>query len=498
MLIFTSTITASAVQIVFNVNMSAQMALKEFKPSAGDYVSVSCDARNNWSTTALLLTRSPGDKNIYTGAFDFTNAPGTTINYKYYIGAGGSGTWENDGLGPNNARNRQLTMPPTSEALPLVYFNNLTNAYSLISDNPPFRTHIVGVDLSLLDYYQNRGVIYKKNGQRVNVLQMLKGMGVNCVRLRLFTSSAAQAQADPEDYVNNLTYTVPLAQEVKANGLQFLLDFHYSDTWAGVGAQTIPSAWTNLSFVQLVQKMHDYSSNTIAIFARAGVMPDYVQVGNEIDNGILWPYGEVGKTYDTSAHWSQLAQLLDAAIQGIGDSAGAKMPKIVIHISQGGNWGSTEFFFDNLIRQRVPFDIIGESYYPIYNISLARLSNCLTKATERYNRPAFVVETAFPWNSSHYTNVIGIPCTTNGQVQFVESLAQIIKRVPRQMVPGVFWWGAEYPANWSWSWFDSNGNVFPVASAFGQLAAPDPLNGNLTDSNKRFVAEPFIGGCAGF
>lgn len=468
--VLASYLLASAAQITFKVNVSAQVALENFNPAAGDYVSVSCDAFN-WSTTALLLTNGPLDSNVYAGTFNFTNASGTTINYKYFMGSGeGGGIWENDGLGLNGAQNRQFAMPLTSQTLPLVYFNNFDNlpkVYSLFSTNPPFHGNIVGVDLSLLDYYQGQGTIYKNNGQRVNVLQMLKGMGVNCVRLRLFTSNAAQAQGDPKDYINNLTYTVPLAHEVKTNGLQFLLDFHYSDTWAGRGVQTIPSAWTNLSFVQLVQEVHDYSSNAIATFAAAGAMPDFVQVGNEIEGGTLWPYGEVDGSYDTPKQWSQLGQLLNAGIQGVKDAAGANMPKIIIHISDGGNWGNTKFFFDNLIQQQVSFDIIGESYYPVYNISLASLSNCLSQATARYNRSVFVAETAFPWNSSSSSNIVGIPCTTNGQVQYVKALAQVVKSVPGEMLSGVCWWGAEYPGDGNWSWFDSSGNVFPVASVFG-------------------------------
>lgn len=484
-LLFTSTITVSAVEISYSADMSAQITLKNFNPAAGDYVSVPCDTLNNWSTTASLLTNSPSNTSIYTGTFNFTNATGTTVNYKFFIGAtnGGGGTWEDDGFGPNGARNRQFTVPSASEALPLVHFDNLTNGSSLFSTNPPFHGNVVGVDLSLLDYYKSQGMTYKNNGQPGDVLQMLKAMGVNCVRLRLFTSSAAQAQADPYDYINNLSYTVPLAQQIKSNGLQLLLDFHYSDTWAGPGKQTIPSAWTNLTFTQLVQKVDEYSSNAVATFKAAGATPDYVQVGNEIDGGMLWPYGEVTGSYNTPAQWSQLGQLLDAGIQGIKDGAGTNMPKIIIHISQGGSWGNTQWFFDNLIQQQVPFDIIGESYYPIYNISLASLSNCLTQATKRYNRSVFVAETAFPWNSSPSTNVVGIPCTTNGQVRFVAALAQVVKSVPGKMVPGVFWWGVEYPGNWKWSWFDGNGNVFPVASAFGQMASPVVFGTSLTGTN---------------
>ncbi len=111
---------------------------------------------------------------------------------------------------------------------------------------------LAGADMSDLAYFESRGMVYKDNGQVGDALQILKNHGINCIRLRLWTSSAAQAQSDPWNYNCNLDYTVPLAQRVKNAGLLFLLDFHYSDTWADGGHQVIPGAWANLGFDQLV------------------------------------------------------------------------------------------------------------------------------------------------------------------------------------------------------------------------------------------------------
>src|SRR5205085_1438776 len=107
---------------------------------------------------------------------------------------------------------------------------------------------ITGADLSHLAYLESKGVVYKDSGVTQDALVLMKNKGLTCARLRLFTSSAAQAAADPYDYINNLDYTVPLAVRVKNAGLKFLLDFHYSDTWADPGNQAKPSAWTNLTF----------------------------------------------------------------------------------------------------------------------------------------------------------------------------------------------------------------------------------------------------------
>ena len=179
---------------------------------------------------------------------------------------------------------------------------------------------------------------------------------------------------------------------------------------------------------------------------------------------------------------------MKAAIQGISDAAGTNMPKIVVHIDRGGDWATTEWFFDNLNQQAVPFDIIGESYYPFYHGPLSNVANCLTNAAKRYAKPVIIAETAFPWINSYWTtNIYGIPGTTNGQVQFLVALAQVVKSLPARLGAGIFWWGAEYQqansVNESGfntaSFFDSGGNVLPVADAFGQLVAPITLNPSL-------------------
>lgn len=348
---------------------------------------------------------------------------------------------------------------------------------------------LAGADMSHLVFFEDRGTIYQDGGQIGDALTMLKSRGVNCVRLRLFTSTGVQAQADPYNYTNNLAYTLPMAVRVKNAGLKFLLDFHYADSWADPGKQTKPAAWTNLNFTALKQQLRSYSSNTIASFNAAAAMPDYVQIGNEIIGGMLWNDGRVGGSYDNPAQWSQLAQLMTNAIQGVKDAAGANQPKIIVHIDRGGDWGATQWFFDNLIARQVPFDIIGESYYPWWHGSPDALRNCLTNAAKRFNKPVMVLETAFPRSGS--TDIYGIPATTNGQVQYVTLLAEIVKSVPGGKGAGIFWWGTEYQQLSGYglagfdrrSFFGPGGNVLPVAGAFGQLTAPAMMNASLSGNN---------------
>jgi arabinogalactan endo-1,4-beta-galactosidase len=347
---------------------------------------------------------------------------------------------------------------------------------------------LAAADFSDLAFFESRGVTYKDGGQVQDGVQIFKNHGINCVRLRLWTSSASQASSDPYNYINNTTYTVPLAVRVKNAGLLFSLDFHYSDTWTDPGHQATPSAWSSLNFAQLLQQMRSYNSNTIVTFAAAGAMPDYVQIGNEITDGMLWTNGQLSGTWGTSnPSWIRLGQLMNAAIQGIKDATnatGATMPKIIVHIDRGGDWATTKSFFDNLNAQGVPFDIIGESYYPFYQGSPTNLNTCLSNAAIRYGKPIIVAEDAFPYTntcpSAWLTNLFGYPPTPAGQVSFVAAIGQIIRNVPNGLGLGYFYWGTEYQAangvneagyNTA-SFFDQNGNLLPVANAVGSMGAP--------------------------
>jgi arabinogalactan endo-1,4-beta-galactosidase len=227
-----------------------------------------------------------------------------------------------------------------------------------------------------------------------------------------------------------------------------------------------------------------------------------VQVGNEITSGMLWPAGKVSG--NGGASWSQLGQLMIAAVQGIRDASGAHMPKIIVHIDRGGDWATTMWFFDNLTAQGVPFDIIGESYYTFFQGSPESLSNCLNNAAARYGKPIIVAEDAFPWTNScpsSWTNSLyGYAPTVDGQVSFIAAIAQIVKSVPNQLGAGFFYWGAEYQAAWgvneagynTSSFFDFSGNVLPVADAVAGMAAPLLLS-PVVDGSYLRLQWPFSG-----
>jgi arabinogalactan endo-1,4-beta-galactosidase len=479
---FAATSLIPAVQVTYQVNLGVQIALGNFRPGIDTVFVSGTFSSPNWisssAASAYTLTPIAANTNIYVISINLTAPPGFNEQHKFVINPNNSYlnlNWEN----VTGGGNRFFQLAATNMALPVVYFSD----QSIEQPSFPF---IAGADFSLLPFFTDRGIVYKDHGQVQDGLAILKNHGITCVRLRLFTGTAP-ITTNAYNYTNDLAYTLPLAVRVKNAGMQFLLDFHYSDSWADPGKQWVPYAWSNLTLTTLIQQMHDYNSNTIASFKAAGAMPDFVQIGNEITPGCLWPLGN----NNTSAGWTNFGKLLNAAVQGITDAAGAQMPKIIVHIDRGGDWGTTQWFFDNLLAQNVPFDIIGESYYPWWHGSLNSLANCLTNAAKRYDKPIVVAETAFPWTNTFYTtNIYGISPSPTGQVQFLTSLAQVVKSVPSRMGAGVFYWGSEYQAvsgvneagfNTA-SFFDAHGNFLPGGDVVGQMAAPLNVAATLNGS----------------
>src|SRR5262249_44730329 len=141
--------------------------------------------------------------------------------------------------------------------------------------------YAVGADVSFLKQAEDRGTAFKDEGKARPGLRILQDHGYNWGRLRLFHS--------PQALPNNPASTITLARTAREQGFKFLLDFHYSDTWADPGKQYTPAAWKGKSHEELVRAVFEYTRETIAAFRAAGVLPDMVQVGNEVINGMLWP-----------------------------------------------------------------------------------------------------------------------------------------------------------------------------------------------------------------
>jgi arabinogalactan endo-1,4-beta-galactosidase len=288
---------------------------------------------------------------------------------------------------------------------------------------------IVGADVSFLRDMELKGVTFEDEGQVHPGLEILRHHGYNWIRLRIMN--------EPTVLPNTLAYTLAEAKAAKALGFRFLLDFHYSDDWADPAHEKTPAAWAELSHDALVKAVFNFTRDTIAAFREQGAMPDMVQIGNEVTSGMLWPDGRLPD------RWAQFAELLTAGVRGVEEGKGElPRPAIMIHIDQGGGEETTRWFFDNLIVNKVPFDVIGQSYYPWWQGSLKDLKDNLTFMANRYKRPIVVVETAYDWRDGEVFKQGKPPFaqTPEGQAAFFAAVIRTVEETPNGLGKGVFWW----------------------------------------------------------
>lgn len=354
-------------------------------------------------------------------------------------------------------------MVPCFLALLVASCSTLRPGGGASSDAAAFRPrhlteYAIGADLSFLRQAEARGAKFKDDGVVEPALQIFRAHGYNWIRLRLFVH--------PTRLPNNLDYTLAEAREAKALGYKFLLDLHYSDTWADPGKQFTPKAWANMTHAELVREVYTYTRDTIEKFRAAGVLPDMVQIGNEVTNGMLWPDGRL------PAHWDHFADLEKAGVRGVdAGSAPERRPLIMIHIDQGGNRAKTRAFFNRLDSYGVNFDVIGQSYYPWWQGSLLDLRDNLEFMARTYHKDIILVEVAYNWKPTEYVNHPGpFPETPAGQRDFLAAVNRLVLAAPDGLGRGVFWWepAVTGPLRRR-GMFDDAGNALPVITVFDSL-----------------------------
>ena len=320
--------------------------------------------------------------------------------------------------------------------------------------------YAVGADLSFLKQAEDHGLVFKDRGQAKPGQRIFKEHGYNWARFRLFQS--------PDQLPNNLSYTLACARTAKELGFKFLLDFHYSDTWANPGKQFLPKAWDGKSHAELVTAVFEYTRDTLAAFGAAGVPPDMVQLGNEVIGGMCWPDGRLPQ------NWDHFAELVQAGVRGVTAGGGAPRPRIMIHIDRGGDQPRTKAFFDKLNSYGIQYDVIGQSFYPWWHGSLAELQTNLAFMAEAYGKDIVLVETAYNWRPAEYRNQPGpFPESPAGQRDFLAAVNRLVQATPHDLGKGVFWWE---PAVEGWlrgrGMFDDEGNALPVLGVFNPPSQP--------------------------
>lgn len=339
---------------------------------------------------------------------------------------------------------------------------------------PKAKEFLVGADVSMLGRIEKLGGVFRKDGQPADALALMKNGGLNAFRLRLFVNPNHR-----EGVVNDLEYTLALAKRIHALGAPLLLDIHYSDTWADPAHQIKPADWAALDFPALEKRVQEYTAQVLGAFKEAGVLPAMVQVGNEITPGFLWPDGKLSGAGSAEERWDRFTRLVKAGIRGVKQALGpGDHVKIMIHVDRGGDWKATRWFFENLIKRGVGFDVIGQSYYPWWHGALGDVRRNLSETARMFHKDIVIVETAYPYrNKESWDNEPNMAWAVSplGQKQFLEDLADVVRATPGGHGLGVFYWYPEaLPVSGMVIWnegatalFDEKGNALPALSAMG-------------------------------
>ena len=317
----------------------------------------------------------------------------------------------------------------------------------------------VGGDISMLTKYEEAGVIYKdKSGNTVSdVLAFFKQEGLNSMRVRLFVDpSKASATHQKEGVVQDLDYVIALGKRIKSAGLSFMLDFHYSDTWTDPGKHSTPSAWNGMTVEQITQRVYDYTKECLNKLNEAGAIPDFIQPGNEITYGMLWPTGHIYPAGDgqDGGTWDNFTGYLASAIKACKESCPSAQIVIQTELSKSQNVTN---FYNTLKSYTNDYDVIGLSYYPHYHGTLATLENTIKTLESTYtDKKIQIVETGYyhKWYPDNATYKISTfpnwPATDAGQKQFTQDLIAMLNN--HSSVDGLYWWfpeANEYGLDWN-------------------------------------------------
>ncbi|MEO3817999.1 arabinogalactan endo-1,4-beta-galactosidase [Plantactinospora sp. B24E8] len=357
------------------------------------------------------------------------------------------------------------------------HFDDLTLTPTTGESGPALA--IAGADVSHLTKNEHHGAVYRdRTGPPRDALRILRANDVNYARLKVWV--------DPADGFSDKADVLAKARRAHALGMGLLIDFHYSDTWADPGKQFKPAAWADLPFDQLRQAVYDHTHDVVSALRRQGTPADMVQVGNEINGGMLWPDGR----WD---NWDRLATLLTAGSTAVTDAS--PRTRVVLHLAEGGDNGGHRWWFDNAVARGVPFDVIAVSHYTYWHGPLGALQANLLDLTSRYGKPVVVTETAYGFTlaeSDHETNIFnaalqqvgGYPATPAGQAEAVRDMITTVSAVPGAL--GIFYWEPTWTAVDGAGWdpadptsgdgwenqalFDYAGRALPALRVLGDAA----------------------------
>ncbi len=342
---------------------------------------------------------------------------------------------------------------------------------------------ISGVDLSYVNQVEDHGGKFRVKGVEADPFRIFREHGANTVRVRLWNNPEWTKALNNGKSYSDLADVIKTIRRAREAGMMVNLDLHYSDDWSDPAKQAVPKAWEGLALPVLKDSVYNYTLAVLNQLNLLGLVPEMVQVGNENNNGIMFPVGKV-----INGDWSSFASLINSGIDAVRDfsKTSSIKPRIIIHVAQLQNafpW------LKNLTAAGVTdFDIIGLSHYFKWSevTSMQAISDTISAIRNKYGKEVMVVETAYPWtslNADQYSNVISgtdafpqYPATPEGQQRYLCDLVDAIRRGGGK---GIMYWEPAWISSslrdqWgqgsSWdncTLFDFDGNALPAMNCLG-------------------------------
>ncbi|MDE3234741.1 MAG: glycosyl hydrolase 53 family protein [Bacteroidota bacterium] len=319
---------------------------------------------------------------------------------------------------------------------------NTTTSSTSTSDTSSFAK---GADIGWLSQMEASGIqFYNSNGQQQDCIAILKSKNINSIRLRVWVNPAG-GWCGTSDIIK---------QAVRASnmGMKILIDFHYSDYWADPGKQNKPKAWASLDFNSLVDTIYTYTKNVLTQLKNNNVIPDWVQIGNETNDGMLWETGRA------STSMSNFAAMINAGYKAVKEVNSST--KVIVHISNGYDNNLFRWMFDGLTKYNAQWDVIGMSLYPPVASWQSTTTQCLVNMNDminRYGKEIMICE-------------IGMDVTQpDACKQFITDIIQKVKSLPNHKGLGVFYWEPECHNNWqgyNMGAFDNSGKPTVAMDGF--------------------------------
>jgi arabinogalactan endo-1,4-beta-galactosidase len=343
----------------------------------------------------------------------------------------------------------------------------------------PVTQFIMGSDLSYANVMEEYGAKYKDSNSVKDVYEIFKNHGNNLVRIRLWHNPQWQIAVNGSIKYSNLKDVEKSIKRAKEKGMAVLLDFHYSDDWADPARQDIPVAWKGSNINVMKDSLYNYTLHTLMYLSSKNLTPEYVQIGNENNEGMLWPTGKV-----INNDFNNFGGFLKSGINAVrkfSETSDIK-PKIILHVAQLQN---AEWWADGVINKAgvTDFDMIGLSHYFKWSEvkTMTEIKSIIASLYSKYKKDIVIVETAFPWtnqNADSYQNIfsgtespLGYTVSKDDQLRYMKDLTQTVIDGGGK---GIIYWepswiSTTFKDRWgsgsSWennAFFDFNGNVLPA------------------------------------